>query len=125
VQDFRQEYEATLDEGLGGIEVDAVAFDDLPAPITPRSTRAQRMFAHEAKMAGKRYDRERRGPPESPRFFSRNQARRLTGYTSIAQGNRHTGKPHEHAREIMRNTMTPLQRRAFAAKVATALQAAA
>jgi hypothetical protein len=96
--------------------------DDLPPAITPRSTRAQRKFAHVAKMAGKRYNRENgivRG--ESPKLRSRNHARRLTGYTSIAKHNRHTGKPHEHAREIMRRTMTPFQRRAFAHAVALQL----
>lgn len=99
---------------------------DLPPAITPRSTRAERQFAHKAKMAGKRYNRENgieRG--ESPQIMSRNHLRRLTGFTSIAKANRHTGKPHEHAREIMRRTMTPLERRAFAASVAAQLQVAA
>jgi hypothetical protein len=46
----------------------------------------------------------------------------VLGYNSIAKLNRHTGKPHDHAREIMRNSMTIAERREFAAKVAAALE---
>jgi hypothetical protein len=54
-------------------------------------------------MAGKRFNRENgifRG--ESPKIRSMNMANRITSFRSIAQGNRHTGKPHLHLREIAR-----------------------
>lgn len=97
---------------------------DLPPALAPCSTRAQRRFAHKAKMEGKSYDRSRRAMQRAP-ITTRVQARRLVGLGSIAQLNRHTGKPHEDAREIMRRTMSPIERRAFAAKVAAQLGMAA
>jgi hypothetical protein len=93
------------------------------ARLSNNATKAERLEVHQAKMAGKRFNRENgifRG--ESPRPRSLNMLNRLTSFRSIAQGNRNTGKPHEHAREIMRRTMSPLQRRAFAAAVAANLE---
>jgi hypothetical protein len=102
--------------------IDNIADLVLPPQINERSTRAERMFAHRAKMAGKVYNRANGIiAGESPQIRSRNQLNRTTGYMSIAQRNRHTGKPHENAREIMRRTMSPLERRAFAAAVAANL----
>lgn len=96
----------------------------LPPAIHPRSTKAERKFAHKARMEGKRYDRIRKqGQTSQIRY--RADLRRLVGVGSIAEFNRHTGKPHEHAREIMRNTMTIAERRAFTAKVAAHLGIAA
>jgi hypothetical protein len=97
-------------------ELDASAFN-LPPAITPRSTRAQRRFAHRARMEGKVYDREHL-PRQRSEITTKAQFRRLIGYTSIAQFNRHTRKPHENAREIMRRTMSVAERRAFTAQVA-------
>lgn len=95
---------------------------DLPPAITPRSTRAQRQFAHKAKMEGKKYDRERRaGTIGLGPMRTKADVRRVYGIGSIAGVNRHTGKPHEHARERMRNTMTPLERRQFRASLAEQL----
>jgi hypothetical protein len=83
------------------IDLDTSLNMNLPAPITPRSTRAQRQFAHRAKMAGKVYDRERLAGQRTE-IRTKAQLRRLVSLGSIAQLNRHTGKPHEHAREIAR-----------------------
>lgn len=110
--------EMTADEdhgaGSGGIDT------GIP-PITPRSTRKsrERQFAHKMKMLGKKFDRERRAENFRPTItvMSRNEIRRRFG-PNYARYNRHTGAPHEHAQERMRNTMTPLERRAFRAKVA-------
>ena len=92
---------------------------DLPPAIHPRSTRKQRQFAHAAKMAGKRYDAQR---DRRTQIRTRASLRSVLGVGSIAQLNRHTGKPHENAREIMRRSMTIAERREFAAKVAAALE---
>lgn len=105
-------------------EIGEVDFSDLDLPpaIHPRSTRRERQFAHVAKMAGKRFNRANGiFAGESPKIRSRNHLRMTTGYTSIAKGNRHTNAPHEHAREIMRRSMTPLERRAFREKIAAQL----
>lgn len=105
-------------EGLGVIDFSDL---ELPPAITPRSTRKQRQFAHKAKMEGKRYNAEHLGDRRT-QIRTRAQLRSVLGVNSIAQRNRHTGKPHEHARERMRNTMTIAKRRAFAAQVAAQLE---
>ncbi len=97
---------------------------DLPPAIHPGSTRKERMFAHKAKMVGKKYDRARRADQRT-QITTRAELRRLVGVNSHPTINRHTGKPHECAREIMRRTMTPLQRRDFAAGVVAKLGIAA
>ena len=94
------------------------------ARLPNTATKQERVEAHVAKIAGKRYDRARHGGARSE-ITTRAAFRRIFGYTSIARRNRHTNKPHEHAREIMRNTMTIAERRAFAASVAVQLGLAA
>lgn len=84
-------------------------------PITPTSTKRspERIFAHKMRMIGKQMDRDRRaGQPHDFRNsgMSRSALKRMYGIGSIARVNRHTGKPHEHAREIGRRTMQELQR---------------
>jgi hypothetical protein len=76
------------------------------ARLPNTATKAEREELHKAKMAGKVYDRARRA--ESFRFdfygcsLSRSRIKRMFGYSSIARANRHTGEPHQHAREIAR-----------------------
>jgi hypothetical protein len=98
---------------------------ELPA-ITPRSTRKspERRAAHKARMEGKVYNREHL-PRERSEITTKAQFRRLIGNTSIAQFNRHTRRPHENAREIMRRTMSVAERRAFTAQVGGQLGLAA
>lgn len=110
---------------MGALPEDGLATLGVPA-ITPRSTRKspERMLAHKAKMDGKKYDRDRRynSPNHGVKItvMSRTEIRRRFG-PSFARVNRHTGKPHEHAQEIMRNTMNPIARRAFRERVAASL----
>ena len=64
------------------------------ARIPNTATKEERRIVHEAKMAGKMLDRARRRPTVA--------IRRNFGLGSIARVNRHTGKPHEHARQTAR-----------------------
>jgi ABC-type hemin transport system ATPase subunit len=93
------------------------------ARLPNTATKEERIELHRAKMAGKVIDRQRLVAQRTAIEY-KFQARRLIGLGSIAQINRHTGKPHENAREIMRREMTPLQRRAFTAAAGAYYEAA-
>lgn len=104
-------------------DIQAEVADEIPA-ITPRSTRKsrERQFSHKMKMLGKKFDRERRAENFKPTItvMSRNEIRRRFG-PNLARYNRHTGKPHEHAQEIMRRALTPAQRKTFRDNIAAGL----
>lgn len=79
------------------------------APITPRSTRKERQFAHAARMHGKKIDRERRAGHTTP-IQTKADFRAQFGSSALpAHLNRHTSKPHEHARAIARRLRQALR----------------
>jgi hypothetical protein len=94
------------------------------ARLPSTSTKQEQRELHAAKMAGKVYNREHLKQQRSELRY-RADVRRLFGFGSIAGVNRHTRRPHENAREIMRRTMTPFERRAFAEAVRQNLALAA
>lgn len=66
-------------------------------------TKAELQEVHEAKMAGKFLDRARYSEQAKKKGLSA-WVRYLLGRSgSVSNFNRHTGKPHEHKREIARN----------------------
>lgn len=75
------------------------------ARLPNTATKAELVEVHRAKMTGKKYDAARRyNEPSRGRtaITTRALARKLFGFGSIASANRHTGNPHEGAREIAR-----------------------